>query len=98
MTCLNGGVGHVQTRQHPRPQVGGAAQRECGLGRDGHHREPQKLGAFAHPGADQLETTPPRPLARSADVRKIVAGNPHGIRYIEKSAADASVKVVLTVN
>lgn len=45
-----------------------------------------------------METTPPRPLARSADVRKIVAGNPHGIRYIEKSAADASVKVVLTVN
>ncbi|MEJ5999211.1 phosphate ABC transporter substrate-binding protein [Paucibacter soli] len=42
--------------------------------------------------------TPPRPMANSAEVRKFVAGNQDAVGYIEKSAVDGSVKVVLTVN
>jgi len=42
--------------------------------------------------------TPPRALASSVEIRKFVAGNVDAIGYIEKSAADASVKVVLSVN
>lgn len=42
------------------------------------------------------KATPPKEVASSADVKKAVAANPKGIGYIEKSAVDASVKVVLT--
>lgn len=41
------------------------------------------------------KATPPKELASSADVKKFVASNPDAIGYIEKSAVDASVKVVL---
>lgn len=41
---------------------------------------------------------PPQEGASSADVKKAVAAAPGGIGYIEKSAVDGSVKVVLTVN
>lgn len=40
---------------------------------------------------------PPRELASAAEVKKFVASNPDAIGYIEKSAADASVKVVYSV-
>lgn len=42
--------------------------------------------------------TPPPEAGNSAAVKKAVAGAPGGIGYVEKSAADATVKVVLTVN
>ncbi|MDM4767598.1 hypothetical protein QT382_16115 [Pelomonas sp. SE-A7] len=42
--------------------------------------------------------TPPKELASSADVKKFVASNPDAIGYIEKSAVDGSVKVVLSVD
>ncbi len=42
--------------------------------------------------------TPPKELASAAEVKKFVAGNPDAIGYIEKSAVDASVKVVLSVD
>lgn len=42
--------------------------------------------------------TPPKELGSSAEVKKFVAANPDAIGYIEKSAADASVKVVLAVD
>lgn len=42
--------------------------------------------------------TPPKELGSSADVKKFVAGNPDAIGYIEKSAVDGSVKVVLSVD
>ncbi|ALV08560.1 hypothetical protein DES44_0328 [Roseateles depolymerans] len=42
--------------------------------------------------------TPPKELGSSADVKKFVAGNPDAIGYIEKSAVDSSVKVVLSVD
>lgn len=42
------------------------------------------------------KATPPREMAGSAEVKKAVAADPKAIGYIEKSAVDASVKVVLT--
>ncbi|MBB2486612.1 hypothetical protein H5407_15405 [Mitsuaria sp. WAJ17] len=44
------------------------------------------------------KATPPKEVASSAEVKKFVAGNPDAIGYIEKSAVDGSVKVVLTVD
>ena len=41
--------------------------------------------------------TPPREGAGSADIKKQVAENSGLIGYIEKSAVDASVKVLLSV-
>ncbi len=38
----------------------------------------------------------PKEVAASADVKKAVASDPKAIGYIEKSAVDPSVKVVLT--
>ena len=42
--------------------------------------------------------TPPKELGSSADVKKFVAANADAIGYIEKSAVDGSVKVVLSVD
>lgn len=39
--------------------------------------------------------TPPREVADAAAVKKAVAADPKAVGYIEKSAVDASVKVVL---
>ena len=44
------------------------------------------------------KATPPKELGSSAEVKKFVAGNADAIGYIEKSAVDASVKVVLSVD
>jgi ABC-type phosphate transport system substrate-binding protein len=41
---------------------------------------------------------PPKQLPDSAAIKKAVAANPNAVGYIEKSAVDASVKVVLNVN
>ncbi len=41
---------------------------------------------------------PPRELSSSAAVRKAVAENPGAIGYVDRSAVDASVRVVLVVN
>lgn len=40
---------------------------------------------------------PPKEVADSAAVKKAVAADPKAIGYIEKSAADASVKVLVSV-
>lgn len=42
------------------------------------------------------KATPPKELASSAEVKKMVAANPNAVGYIEKSAVDASVKVLLS--
>lgn len=44
------------------------------------------------------KATPPKELPTSADVKKFVAANPEAIGYVEKSAADGSVKVLLELN
>ena len=41
---------------------------------------------------------PPKQLPDSAAVKKAVAADPKGVGYIEKSAVDASVKAVLTLD
>jgi len=40
---------------------------------------------------------PPREVASNADVKKAVAANPKAIGYIDKSAVDATVKVICTI-
>lgn len=40
---------------------------------------------------------PPKDAGDSAAVKKLVADNPSAIGYVDKSAVDASVKVVMTV-
>lgn len=42
------------------------------------------------------KATMPKEAANSADVRKAVAANPKAIGYIDRSAVDATVKVVYT--
>jgi ABC-type phosphate transport system substrate-binding protein len=42
------------------------------------------------------KATMPKEVANSAAVKALVAGNPKAIGYMEKSAVDASVKVVFT--
>nr|WP_316639918.1 hypothetical protein [uncultured Roseateles sp.] len=44
------------------------------------------------------KATPPKEVANSAEVKKLVAANPDAVGYIEKSAVDASVKVLLAVD
>jgi ABC-type phosphate transport system substrate-binding protein len=38
---------------------------------------------------------PPRAASNSLEVRKLIAANPQAIRYIERSAVDSSVKVLV---
>lgn len=42
--------------------------------------------------------TPPKELPNSAEVKKYVAAHADAIGYVEKAAADGSVKVVLTLD
>ena len=42
--------------------------------------------------------TPPKELTSSAEVKKMVTNNANAIGYIEKSAVDASVKVLVSVD
>lgn len=44
------------------------------------------------------KATPPKEVANSTTVKKLVANNPNTVGYIEKSEIDASVKVLLTVD
>ncbi|HET8870848.1 MAG TPA: hypothetical protein VFM48_10400 [Aquabacterium sp.] len=44
------------------------------------------------------KATPPKEMTSAADVKKFVANNPDAIGYIEKSAVDGTVKVVLIVD
>jgi ABC-type phosphate transport system substrate-binding protein len=44
------------------------------------------------------KATPPREVADAAAVKKAVAADPKAIGYIDKSAVDASVKVLVTLD
>lgn len=44
------------------------------------------------------KATPPKEMATAADVKKFVAANADAVGYIEKSAVDGSVKVVLSLD
>jgi ABC-type phosphate transport system substrate-binding protein len=43
------------------------------------------------------KATPPKEYGNSADVKKAVAADPKAIGYIDKSAVDDTVKVILTL-
>ncbi len=43
------------------------------------------------------KATPPKEFPNSADVKKAVAADPKAIGYIDKSAVDDTVKVILTL-
>ncbi|MFZ6801709.1 hypothetical protein [Undibacterium sp. Di24W] len=43
------------------------------------------------------KASPPKEVTSSAEVKKIVASNPDAVGYIEKSAVDTSVKVLLEI-
>ncbi|MBH9551438.1 hypothetical protein [Inhella gelatinilytica] len=43
------------------------------------------------------KATPPKELASAAEIKKFVAAHTDAIGYIEKSAVDGTVKVVMTV-
>jgi ABC-type phosphate transport system substrate-binding protein len=43
------------------------------------------------------KATPPKEFANSAEVKKAVAADPKAIGYIDKSAVDDTVKVILTL-
>ena len=42
--------------------------------------------------------SPPKEVANSAEVKKLVNANPDAIGYIEKSAVDTTVKVLLSID
>ncbi len=44
------------------------------------------------------KATPPKEMTSAGDVKKFVASNPDAIGYIEKSAVDSTVKVVLIID
>ena len=44
------------------------------------------------------KATPPKEIPNSVDVKKMVANNQNAIGYIEKSAVDATVKVLYSVD
>jgi len=44
------------------------------------------------------KATPPKEVSNSAEVKKLVATNANAIGYIEKSAVDGTVKVLLSVD
>lgn len=44
------------------------------------------------------KATPPKEVANSAEVKKLVATNANAVGYIEKSAVDGSVKVLLSMD
>ena len=59
-------------------------------------KEPSQVKALWSKLVFTGKATMPKEVAGSADVKKAVAADPKAIGYIEKSAVDASVKVVLT--
>lgn len=44
------------------------------------------------------KATPPKELANSTEVKKMVANNANAVGYIEKSAVDSSVKVLVSAD
>ncbi|WP_229213358.1 MULTISPECIES: hypothetical protein [unclassified Duganella] len=59
-------------------------------------KDPSQLKAYWSQLIFTGKAKPPKAVADSAEVKKQVAGSPNAIGYINKSAVDASVKVVLT--
>ena len=90
-------------RQQPRLAVQAAAvageraaRADNAMARD---HDGDGVGAVGAPDrTDRFRVSePPREIADSEKIKKLVASNPHYIGYIDRSALDASVKIVLAV-
>ncbi len=55
-----------------------------------------QMKAFWAKAAFTGKGTPPKELAGSAEVKQALAGNPKRVGYVEKSAVDGTVKVILS--
>jgi ABC-type phosphate transport system substrate-binding protein len=79
----------------PLDQAEGAAARD-----EFHSKVTGKTGAqlksFWSKQVFSGKGTPPKELAGNSDVKKLVADNPNMIGYLDKSAVDATLKVVFT--
>jgi ABC-type phosphate transport system substrate-binding protein len=60
-------------------------------------KEPSQVKALWSKLVFTGKGTLPKELGSSADVKKSIAADPNGIGYIEKSAVDATVKVIATL-
>ncbi len=60
------------------------------------HKNPSQLTAYWAKVIFTGDGRPPKLLSDDAAVRKAVAGNPNTIGYIDKSAVNRSVRVILT--
>ena len=60
-------------------------------------KTPELLKAYWSKMIFTGQAGPPREIADSDKIKKLVANNPHYIGYIDKRAVDASVKTVLSV-
>ncbi len=60
------------------------------------HKSPSQLTAYWAKVIFTGDGRPPKLLADSMAVRKAIASNPNAIGYIDKSAVNRSVRVVLT--
>ena len=60
-------------------------------------KTPELLKAYSSKMIFTGQGEPPREVADSEKIKKLVANNPHYIGYIDKNAVDASVKTVLSI-
>ena len=60
-------------------------------------KSPELLKAYWSKMIFTGQGEPPREISDSDKIKKLVANNPHYIGYIDKSALDSSVKMVMTL-
>ena len=60
-------------------------------------KSPELLKAYWSKMIFTGQGEPPREISDSDRIKKLVANNPHYIGYIDKSALDSSVKMVMTL-
>ncbi|MBE0621277.1 MAG: hypothetical protein IH605_11845 [Burkholderiales bacterium] len=82
------------TEFEPVDQVGGAIRDEFSSKVLG--KSTTQMKAFWAKAAFTGKGNPPKELGGSADVKQAVAANPKRVGYIEKSAVDGTVKVILS--
>jgi ABC-type phosphate transport system substrate-binding protein len=60
-------------------------------------KDPEQVKALWSKLAFTGKATPPKEYSSAAELKKAVAANPKAIGYIDKSAVDGTVKVILTL-
>jgi ABC-type phosphate transport system substrate-binding protein len=61
-------------------------------------KTPELLKAYWSKMIFTGQAEPPREIADSEKIKKLIANNPHYIGYIDRNSVDASVKVVMIVH